>query len=155
MEFIEVQANLSFSVFLHEHMVMEHSIQQSQMSVRDFLSINGHTVHFIKSDQTLRQAATMMLEFKVSLLPVVDESGDLLGVLMDDDVVEAVKDDSLDLTVGDLCHEDFAWIDASSSLREASKILYQHHVHDLLVTENNKIVGIFSNQGVLQFTACH
>ena len=77
----------------------------STQYVKHYLKVNGDAIYFVEKSDTLRKAAALMINHRVSLLPVTDSHGELRGILMDDDVVEAVKNEQLDVIVSDVYHE--------------------------------------------------
>lgn len=56
----------------------------SEMKVKDVMTANPLT---LKGDETLEKAAVVMLQSKISGLPVVDGSGHLIGLLSETDVL--------------------------------------------------------------------
>ena len=59
----------------------------SKVKVRDIMIKNPYT---IRDDDTVEEAAVLMLKNKVSRLPVLNERGDLVGVITDTDVFKVL-----------------------------------------------------------------
>lgn len=56
-------------------------------SVEKFMSTKVHT---IRQDKTLMEAATLLTEFQIRQLPVVDETGNLVGYINRTDIKNAI-----------------------------------------------------------------
>lgn len=60
-------------------------------TVGDVMTLDPHTVG---PDQTLEDAATLLYEHDVSRLPVVDEEGQLVGIIARGDIIQAMIADA-------------------------------------------------------------
>lgn len=73
---------------------LDHFVQQLKKSlgilVQDVMTPNPIT---IAPDALISQAADLMLEKRVNRLPVVDETGALVGIITRDDLLRALKSD--------------------------------------------------------------
>ncbi|BAU05744.1 hypothetical protein NIES592_08870 [Fischerella major NIES-592] len=73
---------------------LDHFVQQLKKSlgilVQDVMTPNPIT---IAPDAPISQAADLMLEKRVNRLPVVDETGALVGIITRDDLLRALKSD--------------------------------------------------------------
>ena len=127
-------------------------------------------VVFVGADTTLGEAVRLMVEKRVGTLPVVDESGKLVGVTTISDIIQLflpdfvsllsdidfVKDygslkypsqESLDKAqnrfVTEIMAEPIA-VEDDSSLIRALAIMHKHNLADLPVLKQGKLVGIAS-----------
>lgn len=64
----------------------------SQLHVEEIMTPRPYTV---SEDATLGEAAQMMLAHKISGLPVVDEGGDIVGIITESDIFRMVVQDWL------------------------------------------------------------
>jgi acetoin utilization protein AcuB len=64
----------------------------SQLRVEEIMTPRPYTV---SEDATLGEAAQMMLAHKISGLPVVDEGGDIVGIITESDIFRMVVQDWL------------------------------------------------------------
>lgn len=60
------------------------------MTVRDILANKGNTVYTIHEDRPLREAIGMFFEKKIGSLVVVDDAGQVVGILAPTDVLRSV-----------------------------------------------------------------
>lgn len=60
------------------------------MQVRDVIRTKGNTVVSIKPGATVREAIALMVEHNIGSLPVVEDSGALIGVFSERDVLRQV-----------------------------------------------------------------
>ena len=102
--------------------------------------------HTIGVDQTLLRAEKMMSEYRVRHLPVL-EAGKLVGILSERDIrlVETFKDvDASTVTVEDAYTPDPYIVNSDSSLADVCRDMAAHKYGCALVTDNKKLVGIFT-----------
>jgi CBS domain-containing protein len=99
---------------------------------------------------SLAEAAGILESNKISGLPVLDESGCLVGVLSQTDLVRAKADPRLSadwrgLAVGAVMTKPALTIGTSASISEAAKVMDERRVHRLVVTDAaSKPIGIIS-----------
>lgn len=115
---------------------------------------------------SLKDAARMMVKAGVSGLPVVDDSGDLVGIITEADFLEREADRSqrrllsamiqeqdpvVDAeTVGEVMTRDPVVIFPEASVTEAARVMAHHHVKRLPVVDaNGALVGIISRADVV------
>jgi len=130
----------------------------------------------VRSDMTLRAAASFLLDREISGAPVEDESGTIVGVISLSDVAAVVagrstapaaaegeeEEDPLEETLaGDLETESERLLTRDvmtvgveavpeyASVQEVAEKLLKGHVHRLLVTRGAEVVGILSTSDLL------
>jgi CBS domain-containing protein len=128
------------------------------------------TVISVRPDTTIREAVTLMLKKSVGTLPVVDETGTLVGVTTYSDIIQIflpdfvslmsdidfVKDfgtlkssskESMakaeNLPVAEIMEEPIA-VEDDSSLVRALSIMHKHNLADIPVLKQGKLCGIAS-----------
>jgi CBS domain-containing protein len=117
-------------------------------SVHELMSSNPRTV---SSDQTIVDAARLMRDENVGLVPVVD--GDrLVGTVTDRDIairVVAEQQDAASTRVQEIASTDLVTVDPQQGLDEALRLMAQHQVRRLpVVEEDGKLVGIVAQADV-------
>jgi acetoin utilization protein AcuB len=96
------------------------------------------------------QALGIMRKNLIRHLPVLDE-GELKGLVTDVQLSSAWFPSLLDdLTVADVMTADPLIVDAEDSVYEAARLLYHHKMTGLLVTQDNRLVGIITLADILQ-----
>jgi len=123
-----------------------------------------------RPDVPLEDAATLLLRRGVSGLPVVDGSGEVVGVLSETDLVArtAAGDDPdgvlerllyLDLveerkleaaTAGDAMSMPAVTIDSADSVHDAALVMLKHDVSRLPVVHDSRLVGIITRADVVR-----
>ena len=118
-------------------------------SIRDAMTPNPATV---EPGTTVQDAARAMKSEDVGSLPIV-EGDRLVGVVTDRDLAIRVlaEGKSGDTTVGEIASKDVVTVDPQQSLEEAARLMAEHQVRRLPVTEEDgKLVGILAQADVAQ-----
>lgn len=111
----------------------------------------------LTAEQTVSDALAIMLKHKIRHLAIVANSGELVGVVTDRDLKEAVPSiysDSKDVTVyntplGDLMTTNPIIGHPMDFVEEAAVIFYDHQIGCLPIVSNNKLVGIITETDLL------
>jgi CBS domain-containing protein len=116
--------------------------------IRELMTENPRTV---SSDATVVEAARVMRDDDVGLVPVVD--GDrLVGTVTDRDIAIRVVTEERDpssTTVREIASTDLVTIDPEQDLGEALRLMAQHQVRRLpVVEEDGRLVGIVAQADV-------
>ena len=108
-------------------------------------------------ETTATRAAQLMREHHVGSLVVVDAAtgdGKASGIVTDRDLVLAVMAEGLDpalFTVGDIMSTQLVTAPAGTPLIDATRLLHQHRVRRLIVTdEAGRVVGVAALEDVLE-----
>ena len=114
------------------------------MKVKDIMS---YQVQKIDSDAMITDAAKMMKEFDIGILPVQNEN-EIVGMITDRDIVIRViserKDPSL-TTMSEAMTLEVICCSQEEDIEEAAKIMEYEQVHRILVLDNdNSVAGILS-----------
>jgi CBS-domain-containing membrane protein len=126
------------------------SFDPEQLRVAELMTLDPVTV---LPDASLQEAEELLRSYQVSGLPVVDEGGDLVGVISKTDLLHLsgrVRDRFADLVDGELHVADLMTspavvIGRSASVHEAARIMDDHHLHRLVVVdESDRPVGVLS-----------
>ena len=133
----------------------------------------------VRDDLTVRDLANFLVENEISGAPVEDGSGKLVGVVSVTDIVTAlVKEDGGDgdrasyfvaeweealsredlaelrldeaqLTVGAIMTPSVFTVREETPVSEIAEAMVENHVHRLLVTREDRVVGIISTSDLL------
>jgi len=118
--------------------------------VDDYMTPDPTTV---LPDSRLADAQKLLHENKIHHLPVVDNNGNLLGIITDRDVRSAVGYDhtlSEKLTVEEIMTAEPTTIAANAALHQALAILCNSRFGALPVTTEGRLVGIITHQDMLK-----
>ena len=118
-------------------------------SIREAMTANPATV---EPDTTVQEAARIMKSEDVGSLPIV-EGDRLVGVVTDRDLAIRIlaEGKGADTTVGEITSKDVVTVDPQQSLEEAARLMAEHQIRRLPVTEEDgKLVGILAQADVAQ-----
>ncbi len=98
----------------------------------------------------LPEVAQKMADENIGVVPV-EEGQRLVGIVTDRDIaLRAVAKRSIDVPVKDVMTPNPVKVPSSTTIEEAIRTMLQHHVRRLLVTENDKLVGVVSLEDLLE-----
>lgn len=132
----------------------------------------------VREEMTVRELAAFLVEKGISGAPVEDADGHLVGVVSLVDIAavtsggelagvpsaffadvsagrpenEDVEDPELEdgeLTAGDIMTPELFTIPAEATVSEVAAAMLRGHIHRLLVTRDDKVVGILSTSDLL------
>ena len=105
---------------------------------------------------SLAEAVAILDSRKITGLPVVDETGNLVGVLSQTDLVRAQANQQLvrnwpGLAVAEIMTKPALTIAATASLDQAARVMEERRVHRLVVTdETANPIGIISTSDLVR-----
>ena len=117
------------------------------MNVSSILRRKGTHVETAKSQTTVGEAAERLTAKGIGSLVIVDDEGNLLGVLSERDLVCALSEhrrSSFSLPVGDLLAERPATCNPDDSLRGVMSVMTRRRARHLPVVAGEALVGIVS-----------
>jgi len=144
------------------------------LKARDIMTKNVITV---TPDTEITQAAKLLLENHFNGLPVVDESGKLIGIICQDDLIVQQKrlplpslftffDGLIPLTsyrslekevekivaatVSQAMTTDPITIDPDASLEDIATLMVNNNIHTLPVMDRDRLVGVIGKEDVLR-----
>ncbi len=147
----------------------------NEMLVSEYMSTSLHT---LDPSGTVEEAAKFFLRYSISVAPVVDKGGKLLGVLADDDLMveetqlhiptiftalgevaawpPAVRRFERELkrylasTVGEAMTTKVITTHPSDTIEEAATLMHEHHLRTLPVVDGGKVVGMLGRRDLLR-----
>ncbi len=108
----------------------------------------------IKPEGSLAEARSLMHENRIHHLPVLDDKGEMVGLVTltnllaaTDSVLRDVENriHAVDISVADVMVTDLATVDRHASLRQAALFLEKHRIGCLPVTDHGKLHGIITD----------
>lgn len=136
------------------------------MKVRELMTAN---VVSVKPEVSLRDAASVLIEHGVSGVPVVNEDGDVIGVLSEADVVmkasggtgrggllawlfdpEVGGEKISAQTTGQAMSSPAVTITPNRTVHEAARLMIGEEVNRLPVVEDTKLVGILTRADIVR-----
>lgn len=122
------------------------------LTVRDIMTTKVITIH---KNKPVCEVEGLFIEHEIGGAPIVDDKGDLTGVISKSDV------NRFNFTEGDPNYAS-AWeiaspivitIEASVSVQEAARIMIDKHIHRLVVTDGKTMVGMLSSHDFVKLVA--
>lgn len=120
----------------------------SEITVRQIM----RTIVSIDSKVKAKDAARLMVEKGIGSL-VANRDGLPFGIVTERDLMERIVAQGADpskITVSEIMTAPLATIDASASLIDAARKMVEKQMKRLVVTENEKIIGIVSQTDLVQ-----
>lgn len=144
-------------------MEIERVIQNvAQLSVEDIMQKDPIKV---KVTDSIDEAAGLLADYNIRHLPVVDDNGDIQGVISDRDLLSAV----LRLSPTKIReHVENTWnknqvstvmtkipetIEPETTLAEAGMILFENKISCLPVVEGNRLIGIITDSDFVKLVS--
>jgi CBS domain-containing protein len=133
----------------------------------------------IRPETTVAEAARLLIEKDVSALPVVDETGCLIGILSEADLLhraeigtetrrprwlEAITpaatlardyEHAHSRSARDLMSTEIVTAGPEASLSEIANLLEKHRIKRVPITDGDRLVGIISRSNLIQALATH
>lgn len=134
-------------------------------------------VHTVSPETTVVELARLLAEFNIGGAPVLDETGQLLGVVTESDLIDQKKKvhiptvvtilDSFfylespekmekevkkmaGATVGDIYSTGPVTVSEDSSIEEIATIMAEQNVHTLPVLRDGLLVGVIGKQDIIK-----
>ena len=129
-----------------------------------------------KNETTIEELARLLIEHKISGVPVIDDDNQLIGIVTENDLIKKnkrfhiptivrlfdayflldsgkVEDEIKKMvatTVGEICTRKVLSISADTTLEEIATIMAEKHIHLLPVLKDNEVVGIVGKADVVR-----
>lgn len=129
------------------------------MLVRERMSTNPVT---ITTDCNITQALRVMRENQVRRLPVLDQDGELLGIVSEKDLLYASPSPATSLSiyemhyllsqlrVAELMTTDLMTVNSDTPLEEAARIMADNKIGGLPVLDDGQLVGIITETDIFK-----
>jgi CBS domain-containing protein len=101
----------------------------------------------VRPSTSLTEAVELLIEHGITGLPVVDDEGNIAGVLSEKDLMRAFYEDAKD--VGSLMTRAPETIAVDAEVVDVFDSLMTHNFRRLLVEENGKLVGLVSRADLM------
>lgn len=106
----------------------------------------------ISPDASIDEAVSMLLDHRVSGLPVIDANGILLGVISEIDIIDLVyKSDIETSRVRDHMTQNVCVLNVDASIDDAARIFCEQRIRRLPIVEEGRLVGVLSRRDLIRF----
>jgi CBS domain-containing protein len=123
------------------------------MRAKEILMTKSPKIHAVGPDEQIRKAASLLAEYNIGLLPVLDEAGKLLGVVSERDIVrEAVTSVGplFDKPVQSIMTRHLIVATPDDELEYLVNAMLQRNIRHLPVLDEDELIGILSIKDVMQ-----
>jgi len=108
-------------------------------------------VYTIRSDASAQEAAQLLDQHRISGLPVVDESNDIIGIVTEADIISKV--DKEGLRVSDIMSTEVISVNEETPASEIALLLTERKIKRVPVVQDGKLVGIVSRADIVHAVA--
>ena len=101
----------------------------------------------LSPERTVADAAGLMEQYDIGVIPLANENGAVLGLVTDRDLVLRVlakQRDPREVTLGEIATKDPVSISPDASLSDARDLMAGHKIRRLPVVKEGKLVGILA-----------
>lgn len=99
----------------------------------------------------LTEAIKLFLRYSVSGMPVVDEQGDLVGIITEHDIMNfAFSGNAAETTVAEAMTSDVLSFSADTDIETLVGCCATHRVRRVPIVEGKRVVGIVSRRDILR-----
>jgi CBS domain-containing protein len=113
------------------------------------------TMETMASERTVLEAAQTMAEKRIGSL-LVREAGEMVGIVTETDVVRrviAARLPASSTSVGAVMNYPLIQIDINRTVRDASRLMAEQRIRHLVVTDENKVVGLLSVRDLVKMVS--
>ena len=123
----------------------------SSLAVRDLMETTYVT---LTPDMAITEAASILMEQKVTGAPVVDEEGHVLGLLSEKQCLSSLLTGAYDRMpsgiVKDFMMQDFVSVPPDMGLFELAELFVKEVIRRFMVIEDGKLVGQITRRDLLR-----
>ena len=116
------------------------------MKIQTILATTGTQVVTIRPEQTLREAVAVLAQRNIGALPVLDDTGALVGIVSERDVIHWIARDAtiLDAPVSAVMTRDVVVGSPQDELVAVEQTMINRRFRHLPVVDQGKLIGIVS-----------
>ena len=122
------------------------------MLVKAILESKSREIVTAKPSMTFDEAMGTLIEKGISCLPVVDDNGDLKGIISDRDIfrkIHETKGDYSSLTVGDVMKESLIVGVPEDDASYITGLMSKNWIRHIPIVEDGKLVGLVSQRDII------
>ena len=127
--------------FIHKNMTIERQAEEVQKVKRYESGMITNPIT-LREDAILQEANSLMKEYKISGLPIVDKDSNLKGIITNRDL-KYREDLSMKVTEI-MTKENLVTAPVGTTLEEAKSILLEHRIEKLPIVEGDKLKGLIT-----------
>jgi CBS domain-containing protein len=113
----------------------------------DILAQKNNRMISVRADQHISEALTLMYAHKIGAMLVRDESGNIVGIWTERDLLHDVLEEGFDprkALIGQYMTSDLHTAPIDATIQDMKEMMIQLFIRHLLIEQDGKIVGILS-----------
>lgn len=116
------------------------------MKIANVLATKGSRVVTARPEQSLKDATALLTRNKIGAVVVTDESGSLVGILSERDIIHAaaMHDNVLAMTVGEVMTRNVVTGGPEDDLKSVMQTMTNYRFRHIPVLDRGKLAGIIS-----------
>ena len=122
------------------------------MKINDLPLTNASDLALTQPDETVSEAATIMTTRNIGALPVVDQSGDLVGIISERDIVHGFTENPSALnnqTVSGLMTREVITCRLDDEVNEIMEEMEKHNIRHVPVLDGARLFSIISSRDLM------
>ncbi len=126
------------------------------MKIENYLGAHQPMLISCRPEDTVKSAATLLATNKIGAMPVVDETGKLVGLLSERDIVRAFSMrncDIMTMLVGELMSSNPVTCNMDDTMERAMQLMNRHRFRHLPVMDGGELAGMLSIRDALEDVA--
>jgi CBS domain-containing protein len=127
--------------------------REEKMSVGDIIGKLNQQLTTCRPTDTVQTVATLLTAKRIGALPVCDESGRMVGIVSERDIVTAFAQRGGEvggLSVRDIMTRDVVSCKRDDTLDHAREVLHNHRFRHLPVVEGGQVIAMLSIRDLLE-----
>lgn len=125
------------------------TLYASDVMIKDVLTVSETT--------PLKEVTKMFSDKRITGAPVVNAAGELIGVISETDIVR--KTTSIGAwspsLAGQIATKPAVTVAPNETLQRVCELMYNRHIHRVVVAEGTRIAGIITTMDILRAIATH
>ncbi|RKY61864.1 MAG: hypothetical protein DRP96_01975 [Candidatus Neomarinimicrobiota bacterium] len=124
-------------------MIMLKSLQAKDVMLKETITIGPNV--------SLRKAVKQLVENKVSSMPVVDDTGKLIGIISCENVLNVAFDGYINTTkVETVMTKNVVYFEPDTNLEEIALVISKKHFHRIPIVKDGKLVGTVTRRAIVK-----
>ena len=117
------------------------------MKVRDFLNSNPRRLITVGSPTTVTEAMALLIENRISCLPVINNQDEIIGIISDKDIFRAAFKNPSGFTqaaVADLMSTNLIVGVVDDDLNYIAGVMTNNRIRHVPIVDNRRLIGLLS-----------
>lgn len=141
--------------------LLRHSADLNKIQCKDIMS---SPIKVLNINDNIRKATMMVLQNNIKKLPVLDDSGNLVGIIRHNDIINAYLSQKLEekesnfteiknlgkKAVKEIMIKDVAKLPGNENITTLLDLIFKKKIGSVIITENGKSAGIITERDIMR-----